>query len=364
MDLGTAPVVVDALRRVVDRQDFGYPEDPRERIAEAFVAWQERHHRWCPPTGQVRVFADVLQAIAAALHLGTEPGAGVALLTPVYPPFFAVVEGCGRRVVSVPLSGEGCRLERDRLEAAVDDGARAVLVCNPHNPTGRVFDHDEVKALAEVVVERDLLLVSDEIWADVVHPGHRHRVAAAVDAEVAARTVTATSASKAFNLAGLRSAVAVVGPDRLRARLDALPPHLLGEPNVFGAAAAVTAWTEGGGWLQRTRATLTERRDQLSGLLAERLPTVGYRPPEATYLAWLDLRPLGLGDDPTRRLLAEGRVALSPGPDFGPGGAGHGRLNFATTAELVAEAVDRMARVARSAGAERRAGRARGPSGP
>lgn len=350
MDLGTAPVVLDRLRSVLDRVDLGYPDDPRRAIVDAAVGWQARHHGWAPPAEEVRVFADVLQGIVVSLLHATAPGDGVALPTPVYPPFFAAVEGSGRRVVPVPLEGPGRRLDRAALHAAADAGARAVLVCNPHNPTGRVFDPDELAGLADVVVERDLLLVSDEIWGDLVHPGARHRPAATLGPEVAARTVTLTSASKAFNLAGLRCAVGVVGPDALRSRIDGLAPHLLGEPNTFGTAATVAAWTAGDDWLAATRDLLTARRDQLTRLLAERLPAARYRPPEATYLAWLDLRPLGLGDDPTRRLIDVARVALSPGRDFGPGGAGHGRLNFATTEELVAEAVDRLASGAAVAG--------------
>jgi cysteine-S-conjugate beta-lyase len=343
MDLGTAPAIVDELRRVVERQDFGYAVDPRPALTEAFVSWQTRHHRWTPPSEEVRLFVDVLQGIVISLHLATEPGDGVILFTPVYPPFLEAVRRSERRIVDVALDAPARRLDPDRLTAAVvESGARAVLVCNPHNPTGRVFDAPELEVLAEVAVAHDLLVLSDEIWADLVHPGHVHRPLATLGPQVAERTVTLTSASKAFNLAGLRCAVGVIGPGGLRTALDDLPPHFLGDPNTMGATAMLAAWTEGEGWLAETRHQLTTRRDQLTALLAEHLPTVGYRPPEATYLAWLDLRPCGLGDDPGRRLLHEGRLALSPGPDFGPGGAGHARLNFATSAELVAEAVTRL----------------------
>jgi cysteine-S-conjugate beta-lyase len=350
MDLGTAPAVVDRLRRLVDRSDFGYQPDPTAAIVDAFVGWQQRRHGWTPPPERVRVFIDVLQGIAASLRWGTARGSGVVLLTPIYPPFLAAVAHAERRLLDVPLTGPDRRLDTQRLEAAVDAGAGALLLCNPHNPTGRVFDAEELAAIAEVAVRRDLLVISDEIWGDVVHPGSTHVPLAGLGDEVAARTVTLTSASKAFNLAGLRCAVGVIGPDGLRRRLDGLPPHLLGESNAFGATALVAAWTEGEAWLDETRRTLTARRDQLGGLLAELLPTVGYAPPEATYLAWLDLRPLGMGDDPTTRLLADGRIALSPGPDFGPGGAGHARLNFATTPELLAEAVRRIAIAAATGG--------------
>lgn len=345
MDLGTAPVIVDRLRWLLERVELGYPVEPRPAVADALLAWQSRRHGWTPEPDHVRLFVDVLQGVAAALRWGTEPGCGVGLLTPVYPPFLAAVERAGRRVVDLPLVGEGRRFDPAALGRAADAGMQALLLCNPHNPTGRVLDDDELAALADVVVERDLLLISDEIWADVVHPGARHVPMASRGPEVARRTVTLTSASKAFNLAGLRCAVGVLGPDRLRATIDDLPPHLLGDPNVFGVTALLTAWTQGEGWLEQARATLTARRDQLTDLLAREVPGVGYQPPQATYLAWLDLRAFDLGDDPSERLLRDGRIALSPGPDFGPGGAGHVRLNFATTPEVLADAVGRIASV-------------------
>jgi cystathionine beta-lyase len=205
-----------------------------------------------------------------------------------------------------------------------------------------VFDAAELRALAEVAIERDLLILSDEVWADLRHPGGPHIPMATLGDEVHARTITISSASKAFNIAGLRCAVAELGHRALAARLDALPARLLGAIGTPGADAAIAAWTAGAPWLAAARRHLTERRDQLARRLATELPSVGFHVPEATYLAWLDFRPLGLGDDPAARLLDLGRVALSPGPDFGPGGAGFARLNFATSEAILDEIVQRI----------------------
>jgi cystathionine beta-lyase len=348
MDLRPPGTVIDALRELVDRGDFGYNRRATALLPETFARWQQRHHGWDPDPEQVRLFCDVLHAIDVALWLHTDPGDGVVLLTPVYHPFITALDGARRRMVSVPLDPDGWRLDPDRLREAVDGGTRAILLCNPHNPTGRVFTEDELRALAEVTVEHDLLLISDEVWADLTHPGVTHVPVASLGPEVAARTITISSASKAFNLAGLRCAVAHVGHESVARRLDDLPNHLLGAVSTPGAEAALAAWTTGEQWLAALRAHLSARRDQLGTRLAAELPSVGFQPPEGTYLAWLEVSALGLGPDPAERLLEEGRVALSPGEPFGPGGEGFVRLNFATSGSILDEIIDRL--VARAAG--------------
>lgn len=343
MDIRPPTCVTAAVSSLAERGDFGYSRRAVELLPETFARWQLEHHRWAPDPGQVRVFCDVLHAIDVALWLHTEPGDGVVLLTPIYPPFLAALDGAGRRLVDVPLDPAGWRLDPDRLSAAIDGRTRAILICNPHNPTGRVFTESELTAIAELAISRDLLILSDEVWADLIHDGARHQPMAALGPEVAARTVTISSASKAFNMAGLRCAVAHIGHRTTMARLDALPSRLLGAVGTPGAEAAIAAWTAGHEWLTALRTHLVERRDQLTRRLARDLPAVGLQPPEATYLAWLDFRRLGLGEDPSERLVSLARVALSPGPDFGPRGRGFARLNFATSEVILDEIVDRIA---------------------
>jgi cystathionine beta-lyase len=244
-----------------------------------------------------------------------------------------------------PVDGpDGWRFDLPRLaDQLAATRCRTLLLVNPQNPTGRVFSRAELTGLAELVVERDLMVICDEVHADLSYPPHQHIPLASLAPEVAARTVTITSATKAFNLAGIRCALAHIGPERLRTALDAQPNDLFGSLNVLGVEATLAAWRDGDEWLDAVRAHLRANRDLLTGLLARRLPLIRFRPPQATYLAWLDCRELGLAVEPTKFFQDRARVRLSPGPAFGPGGDGFVRLNFATSAAILTEIVERMA---------------------
>ncbi len=342
MDLAPPAFVAEALSGFAAGGDYGYNFAAVRQLPAVFSDWQRKHHGWTPDETRVRTFCDVLHAIDVALWLHTDPGDGIVLLTPVYPPFITAVKSVGRRIIDVPLQpADGWRLDAERLESAIDERTRVLLLCHPHNPTGRVFDAAERAAIARIVVEHDLLLISDEVWADLTHPGAAHRPMA-LEAGLTGRTLTVSSASKAFNLAGLRCAVAHVDHAGLAQQLEELPGHFLGAVSTPGAVASLTAWTEGEAWLDRTRAYLTARRDQLVDRLAVEAPEIGLSIPEATYLAWLDLRRFDLQPEPARHLLDTAALALNPGTDFGPDGAGYVRLNFATSAAILDEIIDRL----------------------
>jgi len=355
MDLPPAPVVVDAVQRLLDCGDLGYNFAAASRIPTAFVERQERKFGWSPKVERVerefawqpevtgvRLFCDVMQAVETTLWLHTEPGEGVVLLTPVYHPFYHAIEATGCRLVDVPLDPGTWGIDADRLAAAIDDTTRVLLLCSPHNPTGRSFSRDELAAVARIAEERDLLVISDEIWSDLTFTGSAHVPFASVSPEAEARTVTVTAASKAFNLAGLRCAVAHFGHKQIAEKIDALPGHVLGAVGTPGAEATLAAWTLGDDWLAQTLAHLESNRDHLASRLAAELPEVAYSPGAATYLAWLDFSALDLGEDPAAVLLEKARVALSRGLDFGSAGAGFARLNFATSRALLDEIVDRI----------------------
>jgi cystathionine beta-lyase len=342
MDLPPAPVTVDAVDALVQRGDFGYNMLATSRLPEVFSQWQSRRHRWEPDARCVRLFCDVMQGMAVSLWLGTDPGDGVVLLTPTYPPFFSTIKGTGRRVVECPLDREGWRLDPERLASVVDEGTRAIVFCNPHNPTGRVFDATELAAIASIAERHDLLVLSDEIWGDLVHPGAVHVPFALVSDDAARRTVTVTAASKAFNVAGLHCAVAHVGHGALRKKMNDLPPHVLGAVGTPGAEATLAAWTRGEPWLGATRQYLTEARDHAAARLSAELPRIGFTVPDATYLAWLDVHDYSLGEDPAAWLLEHARVALSSGNDFGVHGEGFVRMNMATSMEILDLIIDRM----------------------
>ncbi len=343
MDLPSAPPVTEALGALVARGDFGYNFCAAKQLPGVFAERQERRYGWRPDVERIRLFCDVLQAIDTVLWLHTSPGDGVVLLTPVYPPFYRAVEQARCRVVDVPLDRAGWRIDADALRSAIDPGTRVMLLCNPHNPTGRAFSREELGVIAEVAGDHDLLVISDEIWADLTYPPARHIPFASLSAETSARTVTVTAASKAFSLAGLRCAIAHVGHTRTFEQLGALPGHLLGAVGSPGAEATLAAWTQGDEWLAATLGQLARNRDHLAERLAAELPSVGFTRPEATYLAWLDFSATGLGEDPAAAILAGAKVALSSGGDFGSAGSGWARLNFGTTPAILDEAIDRIA---------------------
>ncbi|MBO3738802.1 MalY/PatB family protein [Actinoplanes flavus] len=331
--------IPDPVRDVIveaARTDLGYPvwePDPRDNpLVGAYVARTARLYGHTPDPAGVRLFTEVIQALQAVLYVATDPGDAVAIHTPSYPPFLETIERMGRRLLPVPMRGDRT-FDVDRLDADLRaHRCRTLILVNPQNPTGRVFTRDELAAVAGLAERHDLLVIADEIHADLTYEPHRFLTFAPFAPD---RTVTLTSASKAFNLAGLRCAVADVAAPGVRRGLDALPPMLLGQPGTLGLLGTLAAWEHGDPWLARVRALLERNRrmvmDALPGRVAE---------PEGTYLSWLDLR--DRGPDPAARIRAEAGVMLSPGPDFGPGGEGFARLNFATSRPVLEEILRRL----------------------
>ena len=342
MDFDPPGPVLDALRGHLDGGDLGYGPFAGE-LAEHYVGFQERHHGWRPDVEQIRPFTSALHALEVALWNTTEPGDGVVVFTPIYYPFLDAIADSGRRRVDVPLDPDSWRIDPDRLAAAIDDTTRMILFCNPHNPTGRVFDDEEVAAVAAVAERHDLLVITDEIWGDLVHAGSVHRPLAVADERFRGRLITLGSASKTFNLAGLRTAVAHIDHAPLLDALAAMPGHLQGSPSSLGVVGTITAWNECDDWLVAVRRTIAARLDQLERRLVADVPSVRLHTPQATYLAWLDFRETALGDDPAVVLLERFGVALSSGPKFGSNGAGFARVNVATSEQILDQVIDRIA---------------------
>ncbi|MEV5172281.1 PatB family C-S lyase [Streptomyces flaveolus] len=344
MDFPPAPAVREALARCVD-DDLGYPSwdgrSVQNPLRDAFAERMRERHGWAPDASQVREFTDINQGLQAVLNVATRPGDGVVVHTPTYPPFLETIAGMGRRLHPVPYApdGESWTFDADRLDRELRERpARVLLLVNPHNPTGRALRREELQTLAGLALRHGLLVVSDEIHSDLVHAPHRHVPFASLSAEVAARTVTLTSATKAFNVPGLRCAVAHVGATEVREAL-AHPTHLYGEANTFGVAATLAAWREGDAWLSRLRAVLARN----AALVRDELPSgVRYRVPEATFLAWLDCRELELDTDPQTFFLKKARVLLNDGRTFGAEGEGFVRLNFGTSESILREILHRL----------------------
>lgn len=341
MDFEPAPAIKRTITEMVDRGDLGYDFALLDELGSTWLRWIERRHGLTLPDDEIWSFVGALHSLETVMTMRAAPGDGVALFSPAYYPFRTAIEASGRRVVDVPLDDDG-GLDADRFAAALDPDTRVVLMSQPHNPVGRVFTAEEISAFADVVVRHDLLVVSDEVWGDLVHGPNRHLPLVLADERLRDHTVTIGSASKAFNISGLRCAVAHVGPPDIREALRKLPAHLPGGPATVSAAATVAAWTECDDWLAQTTTALTARRDQVAARLCAEVPAVGFEPPQATYLAWLDLRRTSLGDDPAATLLDHSGVALSEGWKFGRQGLGFARINFATTEGILDEILDRI----------------------
>jgi cysteine-S-conjugate beta-lyase len=331
MDFAVATPIEEVLLAAVRAGDLGYAHAKSSGLYEAFASFAQRRWRWDVDPAAVVAVPDVMVGVAELLRTSTPEDAGVVINPPVYPPFFSIIAETGRRVVEVPLV-EG-RLELDGIRDALQDGARAVLLCNPHNPTGHVRSADEVRALGEIAAEHDALFLSDEIHAPLTMPGVTHIPAATV----AENAIVLTSATKAWNLAGLKCGLAVGDPTAL-ARLPGAIHDRVGHLGIIASAAA---YTDGDAWLDELRDYLAETRRLLPSLLP---PDVQVTPGEATFLAWLDFRDTEIADDPAAAVLERGRLSLLPGPEFGSVGKGFARLNIGTSRELVEESVRRIGR--------------------
>jgi cysteine-S-conjugate beta-lyase len=343
MDYDLAEPVLAALREAVGLSDCGYAALPG--IGETFAAFAQSRHDWTVDPGMVHLIPDVMAGVDALLNLATEPGDGVVINTPVYPPFFAHIGFARRQVVEVPLrrTDGGWELDFAGLEAAFAAGARAYLLCNPHNPTGRVFSAGDLGRIAALADQYGVFVMADEIHASLTLAGARHTPFVALGGAAAEHGVTLASASKAFNVAGLKGAVAVAGSAAMERLLGQLPESCHYGAGLFGVLASLAAWREGGDWLDALLAQLDHARGEFGRLLSERLPGTRYIPPEASFLAWVDCAGLGLGPDPAQVFLDRGRVALNPGLNFGAPGDGFVRITIGTSSELLAAIVDRMA---------------------
>lgn len=346
MDFPVAEPIRKAIGKLVDSSTLGY-SIPAERhdLIPIFCDRVAERFAWPIQPGQVTLLTDVVQGLYLGCQIFSEPGDGVVIQTPIYPRFLDAVKNTGRRLVANPLAWSGERFELDiqGLRSAIDSTTRILMLCHPHNPTGRVFGRAELESLAELALEKNLIVLSDEIHADLVYGGHRHIPFASISPEISERTVTLMSASKAFNIAGLHCGLAIFGGDEVQERFEHGPVRTRGMVNSLGMAGSLAAFQQGQPWLDAVLEQLQQNRELVESFVAEHMPEIDYATPEATYMAWLDCRPLELQMEPRAFFLHHARVALSAGSEFGPGGEGCVRLNFATSRQILGEILDRMA---------------------
>lgn len=354
MDFEPAPAIQRAVERLAETHDYGYPLRNGDRaelaVSRAFVDRMQQRFGWKPELSLVQPISDLVQGTFACVRAFSEPGDGVILQIPSYPPFRECILDNERRLINhqVRYVGDCIDVNIEALPSMIDDRTRILLLCSPHNPSGHVYRREELEAIGALVVKHDLIVIADEIHCDLVYPGHTHIPFASISPEVEARTVTLNSATKAFNIPGMRCAVMAFGSAELRDRFQQqIPRRLLSTPNSFGIDATVAAWTESQDWLDRVLVHLKANRDYIAGRIKADVPGVKFYMPEATYLAWMDCSALEMPGSAHKFFHDEARVAFNPGETFDPQCAKYARFNFATSRAIVDEILSRMATAVR-----------------
>jgi cysteine-S-conjugate beta-lyase len=346
MDFGTAPPILQALHAEVDTMTFGYlPPALSAAMAEACAAWQRNRFGWDVAATDVHPLPDVIKGFEVAIQHFSKPGSPIILPTPAYMPFLIVPGTLGRQIIEVPMMRDAGRyvMDLDALDAAYRAGGDLLVLTNPHNPLGRVFTPHELHAICAVVDRHGGRVFSDEVHSPLTYPGHSHVPYASLSDTAAGHTITATSASKAWNLPGLKCAQLIVSNEADARRLADAGPFATHGASNLGVVANTAAFTSGGPWLEYVLGYLDQNRHALAALLNEHLPGASFDIPEGTYLAWLDLRELGLGDNPAAVIHERTGIVLVDGPACGSPGRGHARINFATPRPILERLVLGMA---------------------
>jgi cystathionine beta-lyase len=347
MDFRSPEPVIRALRERVEHGLFGYGYGLEVSPLHEVVA--DRLHKrygWAVSPEALVLVPGVIPGFNVACRVLAAPGDGLVIQTPAYPPILRVPGNLRLTADTAELRREPdgrYTIDFDAFELAIHSRTRVFLLCNPHNPVGRVFTTQELARMAEICLRAGLSICADEIHGDLLFSGHRHVPIATLDPEIAARTITLLAPSKTYNLAGLKCSVAVIPNAALRERFVAARVDMVQAVNILGYTAALAAYRDGQPWLDELLRYLEANRDFLVRYVRSHLAGLRMAAPEATYLAWLDCRAAGLpGADPYTFFLERARVALSDGLTFGPGGAGFVRLNFGSPRSMLEQALDRM----------------------
>jgi len=346
MDFQSPEPVIRALRERVEHGVYGYITFEQPEFHQLFADRLSKRYGWRVSPDAVVIIPGVIPGFNVAGRILAKPGDGLVLMTPVYPPILRAASNIDLTREEAPLArrADGSyEVDFDAFNSVIRDRTRFFLLCNPHNPVGRVFRRDELSRLAEVCRRRGLSIVADEIHCELTYPGQRHTPIASLDPEIAERTITLMAPSKTFNLAGLKCSVAVIPNADLRAKFVAARVDLVSTVNVLGFTAAYAAYRDGQAWLDELMRYLEANRDFTMDYVRTRLPGVRVATPEATYLAWLDCtKVVEAAADPFTFFLERAKVALNDGALFGLGGAGFVRLNFGCPRSILTEALDRM----------------------
>lgn len=347
MDFRTVPAVAEAIARRAAHAIYGYTENAKnEKLAEC--GWLKRRYGLNVDPAWILYSPGVVDSIFFCVRALTAPEDAILIQPPVYGPFYTAIERFGRRLVKSPLIHDenGWRMDFDSLENAFRGGVKMMILCSPHNPVGRVWTREELERLVELCDRYDVILVSDEIHADFNFGVVPHTRILAV--EGAKKCVMLTSATKSFNLAGLRQSSAVVADDELREKLafEIVSAHA-STPNIFGGIAQMTAYMEGDAWMDAVVEYIRENRDFACDYLSKNVPEIAFDRPDGTYLMWLDCRNVGAEHEAFKEMLIDAGVGLCDGTDYGAEGRGFFRLNLATTRGNIEEGLKRIEKIVR-----------------
>ena len=346
MDFGTAPSVIEALRKTVDDGFYGYlPSALKHDLSVACAAWYRDTCGWEVDPERIDALPDVLKGLEVTINYFSRAGSKVIVLTPGYMPFLTMPGFCGREVIQVPMlrTDDGWQLDYDGIDAAFAAGGGVLVLCNPHNPIGRVLTREELEKVSQIVARHEGRVFADEIHAPLTYPGHTHVPYASISDETAKHTITAISASKAWNLAGLKCAQLVFSNDtdaEIWKEVGFFAGH---GASTLGVIASIAAWNDGREWLENVRSYLDGNRRRLGELVAELLPGVSYIMPQGTYLAWLDFSGTGLDGDLAEFFRERAKVAVVNGASCGTVGDRSIRFNFAMPRPILERALHQMA---------------------
>lgn len=351
MDFPVAEPIRQTLREMIDHSDLGYLGAIPE-MGVAFAGFAQRRWGWTVDPLQVRIAADVGVGVVEVLRVITKPGDKFLINSPVYPNFFTWCTETHLELVDVPftqveeeVNGSFWALDWQGIEKAYASGIKAHLICNPHNPLGRVYTSDELARLAELAKKYNVYILSDEIHAPLMYAEQKFTPFLSVSETAREVGITLTAASKGWNIAGLKCAIIITENAQVFEMLNGIAPATHYRASLLGGFATVTAFEKGEPWLESLMLQLDHNRKLLADLIAEKTPGIGYRIPHCSYLAWLDLTSFNLGDDPSAILIEKAKVAFVPGARFGAQASQFVRLNFATSPEILEEAFNRLATV-------------------
>jgi len=343
MDFPIAEPIKAALREMIDRSDAGYL-GPFPELFEAFQKFSNELWRWSPDVTQMRTTTDVGVGVVEVMRTLIQPGDKVLLNSPIYDNMWRWIAEVKAELVDVPLKRNQLEysLDLEAIESAYRTGVKVHLLCSPHNPVGIVFDRDSLSKLADLAQHYQVIVISDEIHAPLTFAEQKFIPFLSVSDSAREIGITVTSASKTFNLAGLKCALIITENEHLKEKINAMPISVAYRASLFGAAAATAAMSDSKEWLTGVLLTLDENRKLIAKLIDSNIPSIRYRIPDFGYLAWLDLAALELGDDPAKVLLEQGRLAVNGGHMYGPSNPSFIRFNFGTSPEIITEAFNRI----------------------